>query len=79
MLWKKGAAHLVDDAEVMSGGAGLATRPGARCWKLDEALGYRRFCCVKPRLPITVRELQTMVRKYRQSNQKVYLAKNRIS
>lgn len=41
----------------MSGGAGLATRPSARRRKIDETLGYRGFCRVEPRFPITVREL----------------------
>lgn len=45
----------------MRGWAGLPTGSGAWRWELDKALGHCSFCRVEPRLPVTVRELQTIV------------------
>lgn len=76
MLRGKGGARLINNAEVMRSGTGLATRSGTRRCKLDETLGYRSFCRIKPRLPITVRELQSTVYKVSTGKSKPYLAKH---
>lgn len=76
ILQEKKAARLVNDAEVMSGGTGLATRSSARHRKIDETLGHRRFCRAKPRLPITIRELQKVVIKRLIEKSEAYLAKH---